>query len=217
MKTRLQVFDSKTQLRVLNEINGANKVCDRYEKLCLEEFSGHLVGVVMGIAYGGDVERIATTWGDRGDVWGYDTFEGHPKSLSKDIHSFEATCMDYWYAQFGMTELTIGYQQGVLDELGLKNAHLVKGLVNSRSCNDLQGIHYAFLDMDIIASMEAGYKAVKDKIVPGGYLLLHDIRNIDTLIPWYEKIQKDWEVVVDHESLTGVLRKPKHESSTTHK
>ena len=37
----------------LNDCNGADKLCAKYEKKCLTEFEGDLYGVVMGIAYGG--------------------------------------------------------------------------------------------------------------------------------------------------------------------
>jgi hypothetical protein len=199
-----------TSLKTLNEFNGADKVCDKYEKEILAKFSTNLIGVIMGVPFGGDVERLAKTWGEKGKVYGYDTFEGHPKQLAKDINSFEATCMDLWYGQYGMDKVKIEYQRAELDKMGLTNAFLVKGLINKDSCKDLDHINYAFIDLDIIASMRAGYEAVKDKILPGGILILHDINNIPSLIPWYEKeIKKDpaWEMVEEYTALTGVLRK----------
>lgn len=211
----LKLSPIQTELITLNEINGADEVCDKYEKMCLEEFKDPLIGVIMGVPFGGDVERLAKTWSERnGKVYGYDTFEGHPKELSADINSFEATCMDYWYKQYGMDKVKIEYQRKELDRMGLTNAYLVKGLITKDSCNDLDHINYAFIDLDILASMEAGYAAVKDKIVPGGYLILHDINNIETLKPWYEQgVKKDpmWEVVEEYRSLTGVLRR-KHDN-----
>lgn len=193
----------------LNEINGADKLCAKYEKKCLEEFEGDLYGAVMGIAYGGDVERIARDiWGERGKVYGFDTFEaGHPKHLAEDIQSFQATCMDLWYGQNGMDKLAYDYQRKELDRQVLTNAILVKGEVHKDSCKDIPYLNYAFLDMDIIASMEAGYEAVKDKIVSKGYLLMHDVvGSIPELTPFYDRIKKDWEIV-EEDFLTAVLRK----------
>jgi hypothetical protein len=199
-----------TTLKTLNDGNGADKVCDKYEKIVLEEFKDNLIGVIMGVPYGGDVERLAKIWGEKGKIYGYDTFEGHPKQLSADVNSFEATCMDFWYSVLGTEKLKIEYQRAELDKMGLTNTFLVKGLINKDSCKDLDHINYAFIDLDILASMKSGYEAVKDKLVEGGILILHDINNIQTLIPWYEKeIKKDpmWEVVEEYNSLTGVLRK----------
>lgn len=194
----------------LNEQNGADKICAKYEKKCLTEFEGPLYAVVMGIAYGGDVERIARdTWGNRGKVYGFDTFESlHPRHLAEDVQSFEATCMDHWYLYYGTDQLTYEYQRKQLDDQGLTNATLVKGEVNKDSCKDIPYLNYAFLDMDILASMQAGYAAVADKIVKGGYLLMHDVvNNIPSLMEWYQKdIKPHWQVM-EEGCLTGVLRK----------
>ena len=191
----------------LNECNGADKVCDKYEHLCLAEFTGDLIGVQMGIAYGGDVERLAKTWQGRGQVYAYDTFEGHPRQLAPDNNHFEATCMQSWYDVYGRDNLSLEYQQSELDRQGLTNAHLIKGLVNKDSCKELPYINYAFLDMDMLASTEAGYQAVKEKIVKGGYLLLHDVNNINTLFEWYANLKKDWKIVLEYEGFTAVLQK----------
>jgi len=192
----------------LNKINGADRLCEKYERKCLEEFKGYLIGVVMGVAYGGDLERIARIWDKRGKVYGCDTYEGHPRHLSNNINNFEATCMDYWYHQYGMEKLAYEYQRKELDNQGLTNAILIKGLVNKDSCKDIPYLNYAFLDMDILASMKAGYEAVKDKIVKGGYLLLHDCyQNIAVLEEWYQKEIKPYWEVMDENYLTAVVRK----------
>lgn len=199
-------------MRTLNEVNGADKLCTKYEKACLEEFSGELIGVVMGIAYGGDVERIARdVWGERGKVYGYDVFEAtHPKHLAEDPNDFDATCMDHWYQVYGVDHLSYDYQRTELDRQGLTNAFLIKGEVSPDSCKDLPYINYAFLDMDMVKSMAYGYQAVREKIVPGGYLLLHDVyQNIPQLGRWYEYDVKNsglWDVI-EEGCLTGVLRR----------
>ncbi len=84
--------------------------------------------------------------------------------------------MDHWYNPqvFGTAALSYDFQRNILDTENLDNVTLVKGLVSKDSCKDIPKIHYCLLDMDIYASMKTGYEAVKDKIVEGGYLFLHD-------------------------------------------
>jgi hypothetical protein len=180
----------------LNEVNGADKVELEYAQKCLDEFAGDIIGVQMGIAYGGGVEKIAKLWKDRGIIYGYDVFEEtHPKELTDD--KFEADCMDYWYQLHGTEMLSYSYQKGELEDQGLTNAILIKGRVNKDSCSQIPYIHYAFLDMDILESMHEGYQAVKDKIVPNGYLLIHDYFSIPSLRKYFDEVAEkdDWKVV----------------------
>ena len=189
----------------LNNVNGADKICTEYHQKVLDEFPGHVYGAVCGIAYGGEIESCAKLWKDRGTIYGYDTFEDlHPKHLAPNGNkeSFEATCMDSWYHRdvHGTDQLAYAYQREELDKQGLTNAVLVKGEVHPQSCQDIPQIHYAFLDMDMPISMHNGYLAVKDKIVAGGYLLLHDTQNIQSVGDWYreEVLGKDgsmWEEI----------------------
>lgn len=179
----------------LNKLNGASEVQLKYAEICEREFEGTLTYVEMGLAYGGGVQAIGRM--PRWEVYGFDTFEGHPKHLSYDIHSFEAVCMDYWYnnPEYGKEALKLEYQQKVLDEEGLKNVHLIKGEVQQDSCKDIDKIHLALLDMDMIAPTRTGFIAVNDKIVKGGYLMMHDA------LPKYHlpKIHKFvYEEVVGH-------------------
>jgi hypothetical protein len=182
----------------LNQTNGADLICLEYTKKLMKEFDEHLYGCEMGIAYGGGVESIGKQWGDRGTVYGFDTFEDlHPKHLEKDTNSFAATCMDGWYTdkklfnKFGIEnaskQITYEYQTGELKRQGL-DVILIKGEVHPESCKDIPKLHYAFLDMDMLFSMEQGFKAVKDKIVKGGYLLLHDTQNIGELTKWRDEV-----------------------------
>jgi len=189
----------------LNEVNGADKIVLKYAKRLMDEFDGHLYGAEMGIAYGGGVESIGKMWGKRGTVYGFDTFEDmHPKHLAEDPKSFQATCMDGWYAsdKYNTDRLAYAYQRSELDRQGLDNVILVKGEVSKDSCKDIPYLNYVLLDMDIEASMRNGYEAVRDKVVPGGYLFLHDvlppnhIREIHDW--WYQEVMpgtKLWKVV----------------------
>lgn len=198
-------------MKLINLNRAANNkddlVITKYAKLTLDKFKDNLIGVEMGSCYGGNVEEIATLWGKHGKFYGYDTFEGHPKQLADKPTDFDANCMDYWYKEdvFGTANLDVEYQRGVLKELGLSNAHLVKGLVDENSCDDLDHINFAFLDMDLHVSMANGFNAVKDKIVLGGYLLLHDVVDKDHIPKthaWYKEVvltDKRYKLLSDNE------------------
>lgn len=206
-----------TELIELNEAanNGDHTVIYKYAQKTLDEFEDNLVGVELGSAYGGNVEYIAKLWGDKGKFYGYDTFKGHPKQLAKVGEDFARDCMDYWYQDdvFGRDKLSYEYQRGVLDGLGLANAVLVKGLVREDSCKDLDKIHFAFLDMDLPLSMSNGYKAVKDKIVKDGYLLLHDVTQKDHIPGLYTWFNDEvltsgmWEQIEESSRYLAVLRR----------
>ena len=170
-----------------------------------------LVGLEIGSAYGGAVETMAGLLKGRGKYYGYDTFEGHPRDLADDINDLEATCMDMWYDdhRFGTNNLSYEYQRRVLDEDGLDNAILVKGRVNKHSFDDIEKIHFAILDLDLIKPTKIAYEAIKDKIVVGGYLFMHDALPEDHL-PMinafvYRQIlaENRWKVIA--ESLPGLL------------
>lgn len=170
-------FAQSCKLKIINEVNGAHLVILEYARLCMDKFPDPLIAVIMGTAYGGEVEMVAKLWGKHGKVYGYDTFEDkHPKHLAEDSNSFEATCMDGWYKEpaWGTKKLAYDYQRKILDKQGLDNAILTKGEVKANSCEDLPYIHLAFLDMDLIASMKTGYEAVKDKVCQTGFLFMHD-------------------------------------------
>ena len=165
-------------MRSLNTLhgNGADKLLEKYVLLTKETFKTNLVGVFMGIAFGGDVEMAARHWKGCGDVYGYDTFDsGHPRQLAYAPNSYEATCMDDSYAKWGTDELSYDWQIAQLAKQGLTNAHLVKGLVDSGSCSNLDHINLAWMDMDMNRSMLSGWYAVSGRIVPGGFLVMHDV------------------------------------------
>lgn len=187
---------SPTELESINYIsnNGDDRFFLKYCDKVKAEFVKDLIGVEMGSAYGGNVEAIARLWQGIGDIYGYDTFTGHPKQIANNPEDFEATCMNYWYKEdvCGTANLSLEYQQGVMAKLGIDNAHFVKGLINKDSCRDLPRIHVAFLDLDLVNSMRPAFEAVADKIVLGGYLLMHDVVNqgssLQELEDWYKNV-----------------------------
>jgi len=198
----------------LNTLNGADRILRFVQSLIIADFpDDYLIGVEMGVAYGGGIEALGKLWKGHGMVYGFDTFAGHPKELSLDAKSMEAVCMDEHYANFGHHKLTYKYQRSELDRQGLSNVILVKGLITGASCASLPFLHYCLLDLDLLISMEFGYAAVRDKIVDGGYLCLHDVLSgvLPGLVPWYAEIKKDWEVIFEgeKEDLAVLRRKSK--------
>lgn len=173
--------------------NGADRLLKQFVVLTRDTFKENLIGVFMGIAYGGDVEMAAREWLGCGKVYGYDTFDqGHPDQLSLDSNSYEARCMDEVYQKWGRDEISFDWQLGELSRLGLKNAHLVKGLVTPDSCKELDHINLAWLDMDLNASMKSGYLATFGKIVPGGFLTAHDVLPPGHIPGNYEMFYEDF-------------------------
>lgn len=182
----------------LNDTNGASHWTGLITKQIMNEFSGELYGAEFGIAYGGGVERIGKLWKDRGRVWGFDTFEGHPKEVgelcpaSKEAggkNSFAATCMDSWYhnPDFGVERLSYKHIRYELDRQGLTNVTLVKGLITDETdISFLPNLHYCLLDLDFPLSMWQAYNLVKNKIVKGGYLCLHDVIPKDHIYGMYD-------------------------------
>jgi hypothetical protein len=172
----------------LNKFCGADATTQTFVNQCLTEFEGPLYGVEMGIAYGGGLQRIADTWKGRDfAVWGFDTFEGHPKEAMFDRcedtkaagpTANQMTCLDHWYTnpEYGLEKCSYEYIRKDLNEQGLTNVHLVKGLVTDQTdVSFIPKLHYAFIDMDFPQAQWDGYNLMKDKIVPGGYLCLHDM------------------------------------------
>ena len=60
----------------LNTINGADRILRFVQSMILADFKKDkvLIGIEMGVAYGGGVEALAKLWRGRGVVIGYDTF-----------------------------------------------------------------------------------------------------------------------------------------------
>lgn len=174
-------------MKHLNDTNGASKLTLGIAQKCKDEFSGNIIGVEFGVAYGGGVEAIGKIWKDKGTVYGFDTFEGHPKQvgeLCKDskaaggVHSFAATCMDSWYndeQEYGKGRIKYDYIRQQLDAQGLNNVNLIKGLVTDKTdVSFIPYLNYCFIDLDFPLSNKQAFELVKDKIVSGGYLMLHD-------------------------------------------
>jgi hypothetical protein len=166
MRNSLKWLNAGTQV--------AESQCD-YAKWVLNNFpDDELIGLEVGSAYGGGVEMVARLWKGHGKAYGYDTFEGHPKFLAPSEDDVEAYCMDFWYKQFGTDELSYEYQRKVLDEQGLDNAILKKGLVNEHSFDDIPYAHFVMLDMDLVEPTRIAYEALKDKVKPTCCLYIHD-------------------------------------------
>lgn len=210
----------------LNEIIHASTHTQKCVERLLSEFDGHLYGAEMGIAYGGGIQKIGTRWKDRGTVWGFDTFEGHPREVA-DIcpdtimdggqKSHAANCMDFWYrrgGEFAVDHTAYDYIRGELDKEGLDNVILCKGLITqSTDLWFIPKLHYVLLDLDYPLSMRQAYELVKNKIVPCGYLCLHDVlpeQHLHGLYSFYQEIIASglFSVVSEHpECYLAVLKK----------
>jgi hypothetical protein len=203
---------AKNKLIWINLSNGAAQHEVRIAKYLIENFPNtKLIFLEVGSAYGGGVEYLANLLRFRGLVYGYDTFVGHPKDLADDPTSLEATCMDIWYEypKLGRKRLSYEYQRKALDSLDMTNAILVKGRINDHSFDDIDKVHMAMLDLDLIKSTRVAYHALKDKIVSGGFIMFHDALPPDHL-PYihdfiYNEVIKDRRWLVELEDPLAML------------
>lgn len=189
-------------MKHLNDTNGASHYTGLIVQQVLKEFIGNIAGAEFGIAYGGGVESIGKLWKGRGIVYGFDTFEGHPKQVAEKCeYTIEAGgsgalatwCMDQWYnsPDYGTEAIKYDYIRYQLDKQGLDNVILVKGLITDKTdVSFLPELQYCFLDLDFPLSMWQAYNLVKDKIVKGGYLCLHDVIPKGHIHGCYEYYQK---------------------------
>jgi hypothetical protein len=198
----------------LNSQNGSDRILRFVQSLLMKEFpDDFLIGVEMGIAYGGSVEALGKLWKGRGMVYGFDTFEGQPKQLATSPDSYEATCLDSFYEKYGRDQLSADFINNDLVSKGILNVDLVKGIIDDNSCWNLPKIHYAFLDLDILSSMKDGYESVRHRMVDGGFLCLHDVvghKQLPELHNWYCEIKQhpQWEVIFEGEKeYLAVLRR----------
>ena len=179
------MFNGKVSLYWLNENSNVGVRQNAALDELLETFKGkHLTTLEIGSPYGGAVEFAARKMGKRGTAYGYDTYEGHPKDLADDPTSMEAICMDHWYSEdvIGTYGLSYEYQTKALARLELPNAKLVKGRINKNTFDDIKKIHFAMIDLDLIKPTIVAYEAIKNKIVKGGYLFMHD--SVGTNLPF---------------------------------
>lgn len=210
----------------LNKLNGASKYAHEVSARLLSEFDEHLYGAEFGVAYGGGLLRMGRDWQGRGTVYGFDTFEGHPKEIAAQCSdaiadggekSHAATCMDYWYhlgkddKEYSTDNLTMGSIQKRLDESGVNNVVLCKGLITEETnLWFIPKLHYVLLDLDFVLSMKNAFDIVNDKIVKGGYLCLHDVvpdGHIKGLHQWYQTIE-GYEKVADlYHCYLSILKK----------
>ncbi len=206
----------------LNDYNGASKHTQKIAQELLSTASHTLIGCEMGIAFGGGIEKIGTLWRGRGFMFGFDTFEGHPKQLAAVCpdtiadggpNAHATYCMDPQYRQFGSD---YGYEKirARLDTQGLHNVILVKGLITKATdIGFIPYLDYVLLDMDFPISMRDGYELVKHKIRSGGYLCLHDVipkGHIRGLNEFYQEILAEGlfeSVLEDAGAYLAVLRK----------
>lgn len=207
----------------LNDVNGASAITNKFYTACLTEFNEPLIGAEFGVAFGGGIAKIGKVWKGRGIVYGFDTFEGHPEQISEEcelskqdggIQSHAARCMKPWYDKYGLDKAKEDYIAKELKDQGIDNVTLVKGLVTEKTdVSFIPYLHYCLIDLDFPKSMIDAWNLVKNKIVEGGYLCLHDVvprGHIHGLYESYQSmISEDlFDVVLeDNQALISVLRK----------
>lgn len=214
-----------SELKELNDKNGASRLTHECASKCMKLFNEPLCGVEMGVAYGGGISKIGTLWKGRGEVYGFDTFEGHPKQIAEtcpfskeDKIDNAKNCMEPWYADsenYGTEKIKYDFIREQLDKEGLTNVKLIKGIVTENTDVSFlpDRIHYALIDLDFPISQWDGYNLLKNKIVSGGLLCLHDMipkGHIHGNYEYYQKMLDEgiFEVVrEDFPSLLVILRK----------
>lgn len=208
-------------MRNLNDTNGASTHLLNIAKQLAETSTNPLIGAEFGIAYGGGVEAIGKIWKDKGTIYGFDTFNQHPKEIAEkdpdcnhDRNSFAATCMDIWYTLYDNNELTIEYQQDQLNQQNLTNVKLIKGLIDeTTNINFIPHLDYCLIDLDFPLSMKITYNLVLPKLKTGSYLCLHDVipeTHIANLNAWYKQVLESglFEIVGEYpESFLAILKK----------
>lgn len=193
-----------TKLPWLNSSNDTAKhqywVVDEVIKI----FKKDITVLEIGSPYGGAVEMMSKILKKKGKAYGYDTFVGHPKDLADDRTSLEAVCMEPWYHQdnLGRAGLDYDFQRKILDEEGLDNAILIKGRIDENSFDNIDKIHFAMMDLDLIKPTIVAYHAIKDKFVKGSFLFFHDAIPADHLPYIHDFVYNDvipdkrWKVVI---------------------
>lgn len=209
----------------LNDTNGASEHTTRIVEKVLQEFADNIIGAEMGVAYGGGIEIMGRTWKGKGIVYGFDTFEGHPKQVSETcdytiaaggVGAIATWCMDQWYNDpaYGKEAIQYDFIRRELDKQGLDNVKLIKGLITDKTdVSFIPYLNYCFLDLDFPISMWQAYNLVKDKIVKGGYLCLHDVLpdgHIPGCYEYYQQMLSEglFEIYREvPESLLAILKK----------
>ena len=142
-----------------------------------------VIGAEFGVAYGGSLRIIGEAWINKGIIYGFDTFEGHPWLDCENEE--EALCMDIHYKERGEEGLSFESQSMKLQDLGLDNVVLKKGLISDDSLDDVPYLNLAILDLDYSKSMDTAWKAVIQKIRLGGIIIMHDCIEGSLNRGWY--------------------------------
>lgn len=181
---------------------GMRFVITKYLHKSMDEFSHKIHYAEFGVAYGGGLLTCCHVLGDKGKVFGFDTFEGHPKNETlKCEHSMKAgglnskaaLCMDGTYELAISRNFNYDYDSVnfYLENNGAKNFELIKGLIDENFTVRQDYFDVVLLDLDIPYSMKIAYEKIKKIISPKGYLIMHDVdihRKIPGLWELYEEI-----------------------------
>lgn len=207
-------------------ILGMRAVITRYLHKAMNEFDHIINYAEFGVAYGGGLLTCCHVLLDRGFVFGYDTFEGHPKNEvlkckysleAGGLNSVAATCMDGTYEQGISRNYSYDYESinFYLSSNKMTNYKLIKGLIDENFILNEPYFDVVLLDLDIPYSMKIAYEKIKHKISANGYLIMHDVslsKKIPGLWELYEEILEEklfekYEEVFENDFV--ILRKNK--------
>ncbi len=190
-------------------VNDTTKLVVEYAAKCKERFpKEYLIGIEMGVAYGETTRALAKEWTGQGIIAACDTFEGHPEYLAPE-GSPEQICMRQHYDEKGKDTLSLEWQQQEADESGLTNIIFKKGLISELDL-PYAAYHFAFLDMDIVASMQDGWSYISNKLKPASFLLFHDCfqgSRLENLINWFNtNVRNDPRFkIIQEDEHTGLI------------
>ncbi|EHJ45960.1 macrocin-O-methyltransferase (plasmid) [Solidesulfovibrio carbinoliphilus subsp. oakridgensis] len=125
------------------------------------EFGSYRGGSAILMAF------LARQLGLEARVYALDTFEGMPET---------AAVVD-WHKQGDFAETSLAALETYRDELGLDNLHFVKGRFEDTAealFGRIGPVALAHVDCDIESAVRYAYDTVRERMVPGGYVVFDD-------------------------------------------
>lgn len=177
-----QVADSET-----NEILKIAREClalpgDFVELGCYEGDTSLLLAELLRDANSGDANSGRE---DAKRLWIYDSFEGLPAKTDADF-SVAGEAFQAGVLAVSKREVKLRFLRA-----GLPVPVITKGWFSDLTDNDLPPkIAFAFLDGDLYESIRDSLKLVKNKMVDGGIIIIHDYNNPE--LPGVTKAVDEW-------------------------
>jgi len=137
--------------------------------------------IECGVFRGGSLVEIAAKVRELGsdkNIYGVDTFEGHPFQSEEDVP--DDGRIVHHTGLFGDNQME--RVQNCLNEAGLTNVTLLKGLVGEvlpRRLNETK-FCFAHLDLDLYLSTREALAFIVARLVPGGIIVFDDYGGYDS-------------------------------------